>query len=48
MHLMQENFAPYAAPENVLRVLEKVHANGLRGKIDLPFLTRNWDWGGQF
>jgi hypothetical protein len=32
------NMAPYAAPENVLRVLEKVHKNGLRGKIDPDFL----------
>ena len=37
---MQENFAPYAAPENVLRVLDKVHKNGLRGKIDVPFMTQ--------
>src|ERR1700722_15507793 len=31
-------FAPYAPPENVLRVLERVHKNGLRGKVDADFL----------
>lgn len=30
--------APYAAPENVMRILEKVHKNGLRGKIDAEFV----------
>jgi len=38
--MTQENFAPYAAPENVLRVLEKVHKNGLRGKVDADFMTQ--------
>lgn len=33
-----EYTAPYAAPENVLRVLDKVHKAGLRGKIDADYL----------
>jgi len=32
------SFAPYASPENVLRVLDRVHKNGLRGKVDADFL----------
>jgi hypothetical protein len=35
---MDSNFAPYAAPENVVRVLDRVHKNGLRGKLDPAFL----------
>ncbi|MDE2571234.1 MAG: DUF5343 domain-containing protein [bacterium] len=37
---MESDFAPYAAPENVLRVLDKVHKNGLRGKIDADFMAQ--------
>lgn len=35
---MDTKFAPYAAPENVVRVLDRVHSNGLRGKLDAGFL----------
>jgi hypothetical protein len=36
----QENFAPYAPTENVLRVLSKARSGGLRGPIDVPYLTQ--------
>jgi hypothetical protein len=34
------HFAPYASPENVVRVLDKVRANGLKGDIDEHFLLQ--------
>src|SRR5580704_2220439 len=36
----QDNFAPYAPVENVLRVLNKARAGGLRGAIDSAFLIQ--------
>ncbi len=36
--MIENNSAPYAPPENVLRVLDRVHRSGLRGKIDVDFL----------
>jgi hypothetical protein len=36
----QDNFAPYAPTENVLRVLSKARAGGLRGGIDNDFLIQ--------
>lgn len=35
-----DNFAPYAPTENVLRVLNKARSGGLRGAIDVPYLTQ--------
>jgi hypothetical protein len=35
-----ERFAPYAAPENVIRVLDRLHANGVKGPIDADYLTQ--------
>jgi len=36
----QDRFAPYASPENIMRVLGKVHSNGLKGPIDGHFLLQ--------
>jgi hypothetical protein len=36
----QDNFAPYAPTENVLRILNKARAGSLRGTIDVPYLTQ--------
>jgi hypothetical protein len=36
----QENFAPYAPTENVLRVLGKVRSSGLRGAVNSEFLIQ--------
>jgi len=36
--MLDPSLAPYAPPENVIRVLERVHKNGLRGKVDADFL----------
>lgn len=35
-----ENTAPYAAPENIERILERVHKSGLKGKVDTDFLMQ--------
>jgi hypothetical protein len=35
-----DNQAPYASPENVERVLDRVQKSGLKGKIDTDFLTQ--------
>jgi hypothetical protein len=40
MNETQDTFAPYAPTENVLRVLNKARAGGLRGAIDTAFLIQ--------